>query len=77
MTNITLYTGPGCAQCLATSRALDKKGVSYTTVDISKDQEAFSLVKELGYSSVPVVVVNSNDARKHWSGFNPDMIATL
>lgn len=40
-------------------------------VDLSESPEALECVKELGYSSAPVVVVDDED---HWAGFRPDHI---
>lgn len=68
-----VYSKPSCVQCTATKRALDKRGVEYTEVDISQDSDAYDLVATLGYRQVPVVVAGDN----HWSGFQPDMIEAL
>lgn len=70
---ITVYTKPSCVQCNATYRALDAKGLDYTTVDISDDEEALEAVKALGYLQAPVVIT----ADDHWSGFRPDKIASI
>lgn len=72
-TTITVYTKPNCVQCNATYRALDNKGITYTTVDLSVDEDALEAVKALGYMQAPVVVT----ADDHWSGFRPDKIAGL
>ncbi|ROS78459.1 glutaredoxin-like protein NrdH [Cellulomonas sp. PhB143] len=71
--NVTVYSKPACVQCDATYRALDKKGVDYTVVDISQDAEALELVRGLGYLQAPVVVADDT----HWSGFRPDQISAL
>lgn len=71
--SITVYSKPACVQCTATTRALDRKGVDYTVVDIMENAEAFALVQQLGYRQVPVVVAGE----QHWSGFRPDMISSL
>ena len=71
--SITVYSKPACVQCTATTRALDRKGLEYTIIDISEDADAYARVTELGYRQVPVVV--AGDA--HWAGFRPDMIGTL
>lgn len=71
---ITVYSKPNCAQCIATQKFLDNKGLEYKKVDVSEDTEAFNKVKNLGYQSLPVVEV-SNDL--HWSGFRPDKISTI
>ena len=70
---ITVYSKPACVQCTATIRALDKQGITYDVIDISRDQAAFELVQNLGYRQVPVVVAGN----AHWAGFRPDMISTL
>jgi glutaredoxin-like protein NrdH len=71
--SVTVYSKPACVQCDATYRALDKKGVQYTVVDISADAEALDLVRGMGYLQAPVVVAGDD----HWSGFRPDQIAKL
>lgn len=71
--SITVYSKPACVQCSATTRALDRKGIDYTVVDILEDAAAFALVQQLGYRQVPVVVAGE----QHWSGFRPDKIGAL
>ncbi len=71
--SITVYTKPSCVQCTATYRALDNKGIDYTVLDLSVDEEALQTVKELGYLQAPVVVADG----EHWSGFRPDKIQEL
>lgn len=70
---ITVYTKPSCVQCDMTSRALDKKGIEYNTLDLSEDPAALEHVKELGYLQAPVIVTDG----EHWSGFRPDKIEEL
>lgn len=71
--SVTVYTKPACVQCNATYRALDKRGISYKTVDLSQDPQALEQVRALGYMQAPVVVSGS----EHWSGFRPDMIEQI
>lgn len=71
--SITVYSKPACVQCDATYRALDKKGIEYSIVDISADPEALEMVRGLGYLQAPVVVAGDD----HWSGFRPDQINAL
>lgn len=68
---LVVYSKPSCVQCNATYRALDSKGIPYRVVDLSESPEALEYVKELGYTSAPVVVVDDQD---HWAGFRPDHI---
>lgn len=70
---VTVYTKPACVQCNATYRALDKKGITYQSVDISQDPEALDRLRDLGYMQAPVVITDQD----HWSGFRPDKIEEL
>lgn len=71
--NVIVYTMPNCVQCNATYRALDSANISYTVIDVSKDEEARQKIMALGHRAAPVVVVGE----EHWSGFRPDLIAKL
>ena len=70
---VTVYTLPACVQCDSTKRVLTRTGVEYSVVDLSQDEAAMEMVKELGYNAAPVVVVGD----EHWSGFRPDKLAAL
>jgi glutaredoxin-like protein NrdH len=56
-----------------TKKYMDKNGIPYTTVDITKDQEAFDMVIGMGFQSAPVVISEVGN----WSGFQPDKINLL
>ena len=71
--DITIYTLPNCVQCDVTKRKLKEHNVPYKEVDLSTDEEASNMVKELGYTSAPVVVVDG----RHWSGFKLEKIKEL
>jgi glutaredoxin-like protein NrdH len=73
MSNATLYTTPGCPQCMVTEIALEKNGVQYDVVDLSTNPEALERVKAMGYMQAPVIETDDD----HWSGFQPDKIAAL
>mgnify|MGYP001293846043 CR=1 FL=1 len=70
---IIVYSKPACVQCTATTRELDRKGIAYKYIDLTKDDEAMSTVRDMGYMQAPVVVAGS----EHWSGFRPDKIGSL
>lgn len=70
---ITLYSKPACVQCTATAREMDKKGIEYNYIDLTKDAEAMEFVAGLGYRQAPVVVTTDD----HWAGFRPDKISAL
>lgn len=68
-----VYTKPACVQCDMTKRYLDKAGVTYETVDVTKDQEALDLILGMGFMAAPVVVSDSGN----WAGFQPDKLDLL
>lgn len=73
MRMIIVYSKPACIQCTATTREMDRKGISYSVVDLTKDEESFNKVRDLGYMQAPVVIAGE----EHWSGFRPDKIGAL
>jgi glutaredoxin-like protein NrdH len=52
---------------------MQKINVEYREVDLSVNEEAYQMVKALGYSAAPVVVAGE----EHWSGFRPERIQSL
>lgn len=71
----TVYSKPDCPQCDMTYLKLDREGITYNVIDITKDPEALKIVREgLGYLQAPVVYVSPD---LHWSGFKPDQIVAL
>lgn len=71
---VTIYTKPNCVQCTATFRALDKRGVTYTKVNVAEDEAAANYVRGLGHQQAPVVVIDTPTLPVHWSGNNPNLI---
>lgn len=70
---VTVYSKPACVQCVATYKELERKGVEYTVIDLTQDQDAFATVQDMGYMQVPVVVAGND----HWAGFRPEKIGAL
>lgn len=73
MATITVYTKPGCPQCRATVRALQRAELPYRLVDLTEDSDARDYVLALGYVCAPVVHAGT----EHWCGFRPDRITGL
>ena len=73
---VRVYTTPNCSQCAMTKMWLDKKGVHYSTVDLTDRANIndYAAVRALGYTSAPVVAIGY-DYEVHWSGFRPDLLA--
>jgi glutaredoxin len=47
----TVYTKPGCVQCRATLRALQRKELTFVTIDITTDPQARDFNMSLGVSA--------------------------
>ena len=56
---VTVYSKPACVQCEATYRALAKRGVEYSVVDVTKDQAALDRIVSMGFMQAPVVVTDA------------------
>lgn len=70
---VIVYTQPNCVQCDSTKRLMDREGITYTSVDVTEDKEAYDYVVGLGYKQVPVVVAGD----QHWSGFRAERVKGL
>lgn len=70
---ITVYSVPECGQCEATKRVLNRAGMPYTEVDLSRNREQLDRLKALGFKAAPVVETPLGT----WSGFRPDKLAAL
>lgn len=70
---ITLFSKPGCSQCVTTVRYLERLGLPYDYRDVTEDPEAHAAVQALGYLGLPVVVAGD----MHWSGFRHSSLKRL
>lgn len=78
MTEVTVYTQPGCGPCKATTRAMDKLGVDCTSIDVTTDAVAADHLAAEGWQGTPVVeVARGNTTVAAWRGFRPDAITAL
>ncbi|NIV28491.1 MAG: NrdH-redoxin [Anaerolineae bacterium] len=57
---VTIYTRPWCGSVMRVKRWLDRRGIHYTEIDISKDKKAARHVEELngGNRSVPTLLID-------------------
>ncbi|MBR7928142.1 glutaredoxin-like protein NrdH [Aerococcaceae bacterium zg-ZUI334] len=74
MKNITVYSKPNCMQCNFTKKFLDDNAIDYTMIDVYEDEVALAKVKELGFQSLPVVVIEGEEP---FFGFRPDRLESL
>jgi len=57
MKKVILYTTPGCMACRAVSKAMDRKGIIYDTINLGQNPELLEQLRELGYSEAPIVTM--------------------
>lgn len=71
MSAITVYSAPGCKQCRATKKHLERRGVAYNEIDISANDEAREFIANQGFQQVPVVDLGDGNL---FYGFRPERI---
>ena len=70
---ITIYSKPNCMQCSFAKKYLDDKGVKFKEIDVFKDEEALAMLRDKGFSQMPVVDVNG----EFHTGFRPDVLSKV
>lgn len=70
---VTVYTKPNCRPCLQTKKTLDRMGIEYNEVDITKNADVLEKFVQAGHKAAPVV----ETADKTWSGFNLEALKSL
>jgi glutaredoxin len=68
--SVEMFVTSWCGYCKMMERILDKKGISYTTYDIEKDDSAARVFQKLGGRGVPLIRVGS----KVVYGYDPDTV---
>ncbi|HPZ18665.1 MAG TPA: Uxx-star family glutaredoxin-like (seleno)protein, partial [Fervidobacterium sp.] len=57
---IKIYTTPTCPWCKKAKEYFKQRGLSYTEIDVSKDQRAAEeMVRKSGQMGVPVIEIGS------------------
>lgn len=70
---VTLFTGPSCHRCLTTKLHLKKRGLPFEEVRIDEDEDEAELLRELGFSGLPVVHYGDTV----FEGYHPDKLDRL
>lgn len=73
MSEVTVYTRPGCVQCDATKRQLQRSGVAFRMVNVESDPSLVERLKDWGFRSLPVVDTGTD----RWAGFQPAKLKDL
>ena len=70
---ITIYSKPNCMACNFAKKYLTDKGVKFEEIDVFKDKEALAILRDKGFSQMPVVSI---DGEFH-TGFRPDVLSKV
>lgn len=69
-----LFSKPDCQACIATQRKLNEYGIPYIKWDVTVNEHARERVRDLGYSSLPVVLAPDGTS---WTGLHLGKIKAL
>lgn len=72
---VTVYSKSGCIQCSMTKTWLETVDLEFTEINVEEKPEFVEQLKLHGFSSLPVVAVNSLD--NAWTGFRPERLRDL
>ena len=70
---IKIYSKPNCMSCEFAKKYLNDKGVKFEEIDVFKDAEALAMLRDEGYTQMPVVDVNG----EFHTGFQPNVLAKV
>lgn len=67
--SVKIYTAPTCPYCLMAKSFLDKNGIIFEEIDVSKNEKAaMEVIKKSGHIGVPIIEINGSFI----AGFNED-----
>lgn len=71
---VTIYTKAECIPCNATKQLFNRfPCFELDIIDITENEELQEKVRQMGYRSMPVVIVD-DAVKSKWCGFRPDFI---
>ena len=70
---ITIYSKPNCMACNFSKKYLNDKGVEFDEIDVFKDDEALAMLRDKGFSQMPVVSIEG----EFHTGFQPSILAKV
>ncbi len=78
MANVTIYSTPTCGYCTMAKDFLQEKGVEYTEIDVSVDQQkAQEMVEKTGQMGVPVIIIEKDGKEEVLVGFDQVQLTNL
>ena len=70
---ITIYSKPNCMACNFSKKYLEDKGVEFKEINVFEDNEALAMLRDKGFSQMPVVDVNG----EFHTGLQPNVLAKV
>lgn len=70
---LTIYTTPHCPSCHLTRQVLDRAGITYEVVDLSKRPDLVEQLRSEGLLQAPIL----DDGTSRSAGFRPDRIRAI
>lgn len=75
MPAVTVFTtGPTCQMCRTTKIHMKRKGINFEEVRLDEKPELADMVRAMGFTMAPVVLVNDEDV---WDGYRSEAIDQL
>jgi glutaredoxin-like protein NrdH len=74
MTVTVFTTGPGCHLCYTTKIHLKRRGIQFDEVRLDENPDLAEVVRDLGFTTAPVVLIDEDDV---WAGYSADAIDAL
>lgn len=78
MKKVQIFSTPSCTYCKLAKEFFTGKGVEFTDVDVSTDEEARNaMVEKSGQMGVPVIVIGDEGSEDIVVGFNEPKLTEL
>lgn len=71
---VTIYSALNCGPCAATKSVMHRVQIEYTEADSA---DFATQLRALGFTSAPVVIIQTDSGTLGWSGFRPNLISKL
>lgn len=73
MNNVEIYSSDTCMECKKAKKYFNENGIEYKEYNVFKDIEAKRRLINMGYMSLPVIIIDGN----HVLGFDLNRINNL
>lgn len=67
---VTVFSTNKCMRCRMVTRWLSERNIKFTETKVENDVEAKNKLQGLGFTSAPVVEVNTGEVVEYISGFD-------